>query len=55
VKLHGPVVSPIRNPLARLVCYDVARPLVATNQFGVENLMVRKMTLCAPTETLQIN
>lgn len=54
-KVHGAVTSEIRNPQWRLVCYDVARPLRAANQFGLETLWVRKMTLCAPTELLKLD
>jgi len=53
-KQHGGIVTEITNPEAHLVCYDVARPLQAVNQFGTENLLVRKMTLCVPsTKRLQ--
>lgn len=54
-KVHGPVNVDIKNAQGRLVCYDVARPLRAANQFGLETLWVRKMTLCAPTELLKLD
>jgi hypothetical protein len=55
VKRHGTVVVNIRHPEAHLVCYDVARQFRATNQFGVENLLVRKMDVCVPSQKLSVN
>ena len=54
VKSHNGQVTPIQNPQAHLICYDVARSLTALNQFGSESLLVRKMTLCVPSQKLQV-
>jgi hypothetical protein len=48
-KQHAGISVGITNPEAHLVCYDVARPVRAINQFGTESLLVRKMTLCVPS------
>lgn len=48
-KTHNNVIFPVRNAEDRLVCYDVARPLSTQDQFGAENLFVRKMDLCVPS------
>ena len=49
-KIHDGVVTEPRNPEAHLACYDVARPVRATNQFGNESFVVRKMFLCVPSQ-----
>jgi hypothetical protein len=54
-KTHLGIVTPILNPSAHLVCYDLAKEVDTDNQFGPESFLVRKkLGLCVPSEKLSV-
>jgi hypothetical protein len=60
-KLHGNVVTPVRNPRDHLVCYEIAGQPFQTrvetrNQFGPAALPVfNPRWLCAPSQKVAVN